>query len=193
MTQPFRLRPMTTADLDTVLLWRNRPEVRANMYNRHEISPEEHRRFFSHGLDDATRRYLICIDRLGTPLGLANFTGIDVVNGTAVLGSYVGDPLKAGGVGAWLEYLALEAAFEDLPLEKVSCEVLGWNHRTVGFHQKFGFVVEGVFRVQIVRDEARHDVFRLGILRSEWEARRPEVQRLLGMRDVANQHGSRHE
>jgi UDP-4-amino-4,6-dideoxy-N-acetyl-beta-L-altrosamine N-acetyltransferase len=171
---------MTLADLEAVRAWRNLPDVRASMFTRHEISQEEHAAFFARALRDPTKRYLICSDAAGGDFGLASFVSIDANHGTAEWGFYRND--RPGvQAGSWLGVLALDAAFDDLGLVKVSADVLDWNDRSLTFHERLGFLHEGTFRAHHLRDGVRHDVHRLAVLRDDWvHHRRHVVARLTG-------------
>jgi UDP-4-amino-4,6-dideoxy-N-acetyl-beta-L-altrosamine N-acetyltransferase len=167
---------MTADDLELVRRWRNRPEVRAHMFTRHEIGAEEHRAFFARALVDPTARYLVGVDAAGAPLGVVGFTGIHRDHRTADWGFYVGDTAPRG-TGTALCRSGLDHAFDDLGLEKVSGEVLDGNVRSLRLHLLLGFVVEGTFRSHHLRDGRRHDVVRLAIDAEAWRVRRPDIER----------------
>ena len=175
MNQPYRLRPLAHSDLDLVLTWRNLPEVRNNMFTRHEITVEEHRAHFARALVDPTKAYFLCESSDGDPVGVVNFVDIDTIHGTATWAFYSGD-LQRRGVGSWMELLALDHAFGELGLMKLCGEVLEWNDAVVRFHLRFGFRIEGVFKDQHVRDGERFDVVRIAIFREEWARRRPAMR-----------------
>ena len=80
----------------------------------------------------------------------------------------------------------LDHAFGAAALEKLNCEVLEINPAVIKMHQKFGFVIEGVRRENIIRDGKRVSVVLLGITKSEWHTQRPKVlaavERIAGRR-----------
>jgi RimJ/RimL family protein N-acetyltransferase len=65
------LRPPGEADKRRLHGWRNAPELARWMYSDHEISPEEHERWYAEALSDRSRRYWI-VEVDGTPAGLVN-------------------------------------------------------------------------------------------------------------------------
>jgi RimJ/RimL family protein N-acetyltransferase len=75
-----------------------------------------------------------------------------------------------------MAYEALELAFGELGLHKLSCEVLSTNPTVVNLHKKVGFKEEGVFRDQHFDGSRRIDVVRLGMLASEWESSRDRLR-----------------
>jgi UDP-4-amino-4,6-dideoxy-N-acetyl-beta-L-altrosamine N-acetyltransferase len=173
----YRLRPLSAGDLDLVLVWRNDPRVRENMYTNHVISPEEHRRWFDKASRDESKRLLMCEDETAVPVGVVTFSDIDPVHRRATWAFYSGDTTRRG-VGSKMERLALDYAFSSLELEKLNCEVLSFNMPVVEFHRKHGFRVEGIFRNQFRRDGVTHDVYRLAHFRKDWiEYVRPAIIR----------------
>ena len=78
MTAPLvTLRRLRPDDRDRLLAWRNAPEVAAYMYSDHEITAEEHARWFAGIAGDptpfivATLAYLFCGVAFGTLVGVA--------------------------------------------------------------------------------------------------------------------------
>lgn len=168
------LRPVGDDDLQLMLLWRNAPAIRDNMYTRHEISEEEHLRWWSRTKSSEAHRYLM-YEWDSEPLGVVGFNNIDNTNQNASWAFYAAPEAKKG-TGSRMEFLALDYVFNELKLNKLYCEVLDFNTSVIRLHQKFGFTVEGIFRQQHRRDEAFCDIYRLGILATEWEAIRPSLQ-----------------
>ncbi|MGP1275434.1 MAG: UDP-4-amino-4,6-dideoxy-N-acetyl-beta-L-altrosamine N-acetyltransferase [Caulobacterales bacterium] len=131
------LRPMTDGDLAQVLAWRNAPAVRANMYTTHEISPDEHERWWSVTRGDASRRYFLFEDAAGA-FGVVGFTRIGETEGEAEWAFYASGDAPPG-TGSRMEWLALEYAFSTLQLDTLRCEVLEQNARVIALHERFGF------------------------------------------------------
>lgn len=173
------LRPLEPSDEDRLYRWRNSPEVAAFMYTDHQITPEEHARWFAGLKGDPRRDYrIIMVD--GVPSGPANFSDIDRVQGRAAWAYYLADPAVRGkGVGGYVEFLMIERAFKELHLRKLWCEVLVTNEAVWKLHQKFGFKQEALFRAHVVKAGQPVDVMGLGLLAEEWPQVRPAmVERL---------------
>lgn len=168
------LRPIRDDELELMLSWRNAPSVRANMYTQHEISIEEHRAWWGKTLQRDDQRYFM-YENAGTPLGVVGFNAIDIVNQRSFWAFYAA-PDAPRGTGTFMEFLVLDHAFDVLKLHKLSCEVLAFNAPVIKLHQKFGFTVEGIFRAHHKLDEQFIDIYRLGMLASEWSSKRPELQ-----------------
>lgn len=188
----FELRRMTETDLPQVLEWRNRLDVRSNMYTSHVISPEEHRKWFASASADASKVLLMCVDSDHVPVGVVTFSEISTSSRTAVWAFYSGDTSRRG-IGSVMEQLALDYAFGELGLEKLCCEVLSFNMPVVEFHRKHGFRLEGVLRSHYERDGKRHDVYRLAIFRRAWlEQVRPVMEAARGGRGGRFKTGMSH-
>lgn len=169
------LRPLAEKDLPLIRAWRNAPEVRRNMYSKHEITEAEHRAWFARLKDDIHSRWFIHEDAKSQPDGVVYFTQLQPANGSAFWGFYAGDN-AVRGIGTHMEFEALEKAFSDFGLHKLNCEVLVSNRPVVNLHNKFGFKEEGLFRDFHFDGESYIDVVRLGILAKEWSAKREEIQ-----------------
>ncbi|WAB92587.1 UDP-4-amino-4,6-dideoxy-N-acetyl-beta-L-altrosamine N-acetyltransferase [Pseudomonas citronellolis] len=172
-----KLRKITDNELELMLSWRNAPNVRANMYTRHEISLEEHRRWWDRIRLDPQHQYLMFEDA-DTPLGIVAFVNIDKLNGNSSWAFYA-SPEAPKGTGSKMEFLALEYAFEELSLHKLHCEVLDFNTAVIRLHKKFGFTVEGILRQHHYIDSRFADVYRLGLLSDEWNTHRILMQKRL--------------
>jgi UDP-4-amino-4,6-dideoxy-N-acetyl-beta-L-altrosamine N-acetyltransferase len=163
------LRPLAEKDLPLIRAWRNAPEVRGNMYSKHEITKAEHQAWFTRLRDDAQSRWFIHEDAVGQPDGVVYFTQLQPDQGNAFLGFYANTPAKPG-VGMHIAFDSLEIAFNELNLHKLNCEVLMTNWRVINLYKKLGFKEEGIFRDCHFNGENYVDVTRLGILASEWMA-----------------------
>jgi UDP-4-amino-4,6-dideoxy-N-acetyl-beta-L-altrosamine N-acetyltransferase len=164
------LRGIAEREIDLMRSWRNEPSVRANMYTRHEISPEEHASWWDAMAGRPDCKYFM-YEFSGVPCGIAAFTGIDVKNNHSAWAFYTA-PGASRGSGSRMEFLMLEHAFGELHLHKLYCEVLAFNTAVIKLHQKFGFRIEGVFRGQHQLGNGYVDIVRLGIFADEWKAGR---------------------
>ena len=173
------LRPLRPDDKARLLAWRNSPDVAAYMYTDHQISAEEHERWFAGIEGDARRAYWI-IEMDAAPVGLANLYDIDRRNGRCAWAYYLAEPAVRGkGIGGYVEYLVLDEVFGDLGLRKLWCEVLASNTAVVRMHQKFGFQQEARLRRHVLKNGEMEDVIGLGLLAEEWAQARPRMRRTL--------------
>ncbi len=159
------VRPMVHADLARVLAWRNHLEVRRFMYTQHEITLNEHQRWFEGALQDP-RKHLLIFEFSGKPLGFVNFSEL-ACSGVADWGFYAA-PEAPKGSGRLLGHAALDHAFTQLKLHKVCGQALAHNERSIRFHQTLGFQQEGTLRDQHFDGEQYRHVFCFGLLSNEW-------------------------
>jgi UDP-4-amino-4,6-dideoxy-N-acetyl-beta-L-altrosamine N-acetyltransferase len=156
---------MTEADLPVVLSWRNHPEIRRFMYTQHEISQEEHLRWFAEASGAADRRLFIFeVDE--SPLG---FVSLSVARDrqSAKWGFYVA-PGAPKGSGRSLGQAAVYHAFSTLRLHKLCGEALSHNERSIRLHRHLGFKEEGILREQHFDGDAYRDIICFGLLSREW-------------------------
>ena len=168
------LRPIRDDELETMLAWRNAPSIRLNMYTQHEISIEEHMSWWKKVKQRKDQQYFM-YEMTGLAMGIVGFNDIDTNNQHSFWAFYA-SPEAPRGVGSNMEFLALEYAFNTLKLHKLSCEVLAFNENVIKLHKKFGFEVEGIFRKHHKLEDKFVDVYRLGMLASEWHEQRPSMQ-----------------
>jgi len=96
-------------------------------------------------------------------------TNINTLHKSADWAFYLNpDFLTKKGLGTLMEYYFLTYSFDNFDIEKLNCEVLEINPSVIKLHKKFGFMEEGVFRKNILKNDNRIDVYRLGILKEEW-------------------------
>lgn len=167
------LRAIKPEELELMLSWRNAPSVRVNMYTRHEISLSEHLAWWERTQTRADQQYFM-YEHQSTPFGIVYFNEIDGTNQNSSWGFYA-SPAALKGTGSRMEYLALEHAFSGIQLHKLCCEVFAFNTPVIRLHEKFGFKVEGILREQHKIDDTFVDIYRLGMLASEWATKRDQM------------------
>jgi UDP-4-amino-4,6-dideoxy-N-acetyl-beta-L-altrosamine N-acetyltransferase len=175
----IRMRDVQSEDKEMIRQWRNKPEVAEYMYTDHYITHEEHDRWFERISDDASCRYwiIVCDD---IDVGLVNLYDVDEKNQRCYWAFYVADPSARGkGVGSFVEHFVLSYVFEELGLNKLCCEVLGFNEPVVNMHKGFGFQQEGLFRDHIIKGGKPYDVVALAMLRGDWESNKPAIEERL--------------
>ena len=158
-----------------VLPWRNHPDVRRFMFTQHEISAQEHAAFFAQALRDPTRAYYLGMDDEAA-VGLVSLINLDANHKTAEWGFYV-RPGAPVGTGRRMLMLALDRAFGDDGLVKLSGEAFAFNQASIRLHLRLGFAIEGILRSHRVCAGQRCDVVRMGIPASHWT---PEHRSWLG-------------
>ncbi|MER7891502.1 GNAT family N-acetyltransferase [Micromonospora sp. NPDC094482] len=147
------LREATGDDVNLMLSWRNQETNRQVSKTSHEITAEEHARWWSAVRADPSRRVLMYLHD-GVPCGVVTF--FDLRWGEPPTGSW-GFYLDADGLAArgetlpaWLAVMraAVDHAFDDLGLDRLDGEVLGHNTVVRQMNRRFRFV-EGTPRTEV--------------------------------------------
>lgn len=160
-----QVRGMREEDLESVLRWRNHPDIRCRMYNSHEISPSEHLGWYARATRDP-RRHLLIVEQAGAPLGFVQFTETGI-EGVADWGFYA-VPGAPAGTGTKLGCAALDYAFRRLNFHKIRGEAITSNEPSKAFHRKLGFAEEGIRQTQPSDGTVSHDVLCFGLEATDW-------------------------
>ncbi len=162
------LRPMTAADLLSVLELRNHTEIRRYMLTQHEISIEEHTSWFNRASQNEGIELLVLeIDK--KCCGFVQFKQTNY-RGVVDWGFYVA-PDAPKGTGRKLGLAALTHAFKKENLHKICGQALHWNRPSIEFHKSLGFVQEGILRDQHFDGSVYHDLICFGMRKCEWVAK----------------------
>jgi UDP-4-amino-4,6-dideoxy-N-acetyl-beta-L-altrosamine N-acetyltransferase len=164
-TSNDRVRPMSEADLEFVLSWRNHPQVRRHMFTRHVIDLDEHRAWFMRSVADP-RRQLLIYERDGLPCGFVSL--IQGIHPNVADWGFYAAPDAPAGTGRGMGRAALDHAFGLLGLHKVCGQALETNQQSISFHLALGFHEEGRLREQHFDGQRYQAVICFGLLASEW-------------------------
>jgi UDP-4-amino-4,6-dideoxy-N-acetyl-beta-L-altrosamine N-acetyltransferase len=171
------LRPLTQADLERTLTWRNSERVRPMMFTDHIITAAEHQAWFERTRHDATVRHLV-FEYAKTPLGVlgvVNVTQIDVRNRLCSWGFYIGETGAPKGSGLALGYLGLEFIFSELAIRKLISQAFRLNTASVGYHRRLGFKEEGCWREHLLKNGKYEDIICFALFAREWEEIRADI------------------
>ncbi|WP_417282744.1 UDP-4-amino-4,6-dideoxy-N-acetyl-beta-L-altrosamine N-acetyltransferase [Comamonas sp.] len=157
---------MEQKDLKLVLQWRNHIDIRRFMLTQHEIGLEEHTKWFEKVSTDPTRKLMI-VEEGSEPLGFVQFSNVGV-DGVSDWGFYV-RPNAPKGSGRKLGTAALNHAFKVWKLHKVCGQAIAENLASIAFHQRLGFVQEGILREQSNISGKHSDLVCFGLLINEWK------------------------
>ncbi len=162
-----RLRPIAKSDLDMVLQWRNREDIRRAMYSDHVITREEHYTWFDRvTVERKTQHFIFEYDAV--PMGVINVVDIHPTANRCTWGFYVGVEESARGTGSAMGFVALEYMFEVLHFRKVIGEVLADNEASLKYHKRLGFVEEGRLVEHVLKGDRYVDVISFAIFDRDW-------------------------
>ena len=196
------LRRAERDDLDTVVEWMEDPDFQLFLYGDPARSPKQVRERIIHMLGRTASNmlpsgiYLIIDHPEYGPVGLAAFQGISWRNRSCSVDLYIGrKDLRSSMVAASSMYRALEYAFDELNLHRISAYIYSFNRPSWRLFERSGAVRELTLREQVARDGQLHDMYCYGLLRREFEALRAEAQKVRGLSladMVAELHKSAH-
>jgi UDP-4-amino-4,6-dideoxy-N-acetyl-beta-L-altrosamine N-acetyltransferase len=161
----IKIRKLSSDDVSLVFSWRNDPRIRKYMFNTDPIDPDVHVAWFEKTHQDPKRHLLLaCYNE--RPFGFVQFN-VSGCGSVADWGFYV-DPDGPKGQGRMLGRAALNYGFNTLSLHKICGQVLSENSRSLAFHEKIGFILEGILRSHRFHVNGYQDVHFFGILDDEW-------------------------
>ncbi len=126
--------------------------------------------------------YAICLMGEQRSIGTVFLRGVDKVNGSGVVGIFIGDRRYIGkGYGTDALNALVDFGFGELRLERIELEVFDYNLRAIRSYEKAGFQTDAVLRRARFHRGAHHDVHLMSILRDDWLAlARPRSWELSG-------------
>lgn len=160
-----KLSVLSDDDLEIVLQWRNHKDIRKWMVNTDVITLSDHLSWFERNKNRTDRLFYI-FEYQNQPQGYVSF--VLVPNSTAYEWGFYIKPDAEKGMGQLLGNVALNYAFEELGLDKVFGQVLAFNEKSISFHKKMGFLIEGILRRHFKDDRGEYDLYQFGLLREEW-------------------------
>jgi len=168
------LRPAEREDLPRFVVWLGDARTTQTLALRGPISLAMEEGWFERLLEVQGRdtwHFVICRTDDGRPIGAIGLHDVDPVNGSAMLGIFIGDPADTGqGYGSDALRAIVSFGFAELRLERIWLDVYAYNDRARRVYDRVGFVHEGTLRHALYRSGAFQDVHRMSILREEWAA-----------------------
>lgn len=171
MKHPVSIRPITEADTENIVKWRNAPSVVEHFIYRTPLTAEAHLNWYENRVKTGEVAQFVITDlETGEDVGSVYLRDIDLQNKKCEYGIFIGEESCRGkGVGSAAARLALDYAFCTLGLNRVFLRVFADNPRAIKSYENAGFRREGTFRDDVIIDGTAYDMVFMGILRKEWE------------------------
>lgn len=159
--EKIALRKMTEEDTDLIVGWRNKEFVRERFLYRKPFTRQGHENWIETQIKTGkVVQFMICLKESGREVGSVYFRDIDLEQGKAEYGIFIGEEDALGkGIGTEAAKLALSYAFDELRLHKVMLRLIADNERARRSYEKAGFVQEAY-----LKDEVRIDGTYLDII-----------------------------
>ncbi len=169
------IRRADRSDLDIVVEWMEDPDFQRFLYGDPARSPKQVREQIVGMLGRTGNQampqgiYLI-IDSDQGPLGLLSLQAISWRNRACSIDVYIGrKDMRNATVGAIAFFRAMEYAFDELNLHRVSAYIYSFNSPSWRLMELSGAVREMTLKDHVMRDGKLYDMHCYGFLRSEYE------------------------
>lgn len=160
------LRPISEADTENILRWRNSDLVRSNFIYQPLLTEEGHRKWLKTKVDTGEVVQFIMLEKQSAcQIGSVYLRDIDMVTKKAEYGIFIGEEQAHGkGYGTEAAQLMLKYAFDVLKLHKVSLRVLQGNEGAIHSYEKAGFVREGYMIDEVFVGGEYRDVIFMAVI-----------------------------
>lgn len=164
-----RLRPISDADTELIVHWRNLPSVKQYFIFREPFTSEMHRNWLKNKVETGlVVQYIIEDMQDGKSVGSVYFRDIDNNNRSAEYGIFIGETSARGrGLGSETAKLFTDFGFDFLGLHRISLRLISGNAAAQRSYEKAGFVHEGTFRDMVKLDGEFRDIVFMARLKEE--------------------------
>lgn len=158
------LRPITYADTDKIVSWRNSDAVRKNFIYQGLFTQESHENWLRTMVETGhVVQFMICDSVSGRALGSVFIRDIDRKHNKAEYGIFIGEADARGrGVGTAAAKLMLRYCFEEEGLHRVFLRVFAFNAQAIRSYEKAGFVREALLKDDVCIDGEYRDIVLMG-------------------------------
>jgi len=163
------LRPMSMADLPQLMRWGNDPLFRWFQWGMQPGRFEEPdaRKWIEFMTRDGESGAWV-IEQDAAPIGFANFRDLTPKGKSCQIGIGIGEPARWGKhLGREALQLAVAYLQHDLGLHRIGLSVVSHNDRAIWMYKSVGFVVEGIERDGIARDDRFLDDVKMALVRGK--------------------------
>ncbi|NFG60635.1 UDP-4-amino-4,6-dideoxy-N-acetyl-beta-L-altrosamine N-acetyltransferase [Clostridium sp. CMCC3677] len=165
----LKLRRVNESDLKNIMKWRMLPEVTKYMYTDPVLDLEKQKLWFNKIQKSANELYWIIVFD-NTDIGLLSINEIDYINKRCAWAYYIADTSFRGkGIATNLECNIYNYVFNTLKLNKLCCEVFESNKKVIAIHEKFGSIIEGIFKEHIFKNEEFYNIVCMSIIKEKWD------------------------
>ena len=175
---PITLKKLEQSDSKTLFEWRSHPIVWKNFTDKKPPTEGNHLKWIAENIENETKVvYIAKTDR--TPVGVVKFYDFCTKKKTASWSFYLDPSLKGRGIGALIEFRALDEYFYALSQKTLRCVVFSENHTVINLHKRFGFVSDNYGKLVHIPLDKSVEVVHLKLTSQRWMSARPEVKERL--------------
>ena len=133
------LKRLEPNDIELVREWRNTAAIAEQMEFKEIISAEQQKKWFNK-INNSKSAFYFMIFYLDQPIGLIHLNEIDLEDGTAFAGLFIGNQKYIGtGLALSASLQLIEFAFNQLGLTKIFAKVKNVNKSAIEYNQLLGF------------------------------------------------------
>ncbi|RJQ13771.1 N-acetyltransferase [Candidatus Parcubacteria bacterium] len=165
------LRPLSKADIPTLLRWINDPEVNQYVATYWPVMEQREEKWLeSLAKEDNDSHVVFGIEtHEGVFIGTMGFNFIQWKDRVAVTGALIGEKEYWGkGYGTDAKMILLEYAFNTLNMHKVCSAAIAFNERSIRYSLRCGYKIEGRLRKHHFRKGRYFDQVMLAIFKQDW-------------------------
>lgn len=165
------LRPISDADTENIIRWRNSSHVRNNFIYQTLFTPEIHREWLKTKVAAGlVKQFIIHLQAENKDIGSVYLRDIDETHRRAEFGIFIGEEEQMGrGIGSECIRLIVEYGFKSLHLHKIFLRVLADNEGARKSYEKAGFMQEAYLKDEVcIRGEYK-DLILMRILNTQEE------------------------
>ena len=164
-----RLRPITEADTDNIVRWRNNPEVLQFFIFREPFTRQMHENWLKTRVATGqVIQYIIEEKGSGRSVGSVYFRDVDQKNESAEYGIFIGeDDARGKGFGSETAKLFTDFGMDVLGIHRISLRLIGSNKAARRSYERAGFDMEGVFADMVKLDGQFTDIVFMAKLKEE--------------------------
>ena len=127
---------MNLEEKKLVLSWRNHRNIKKWMYDKKDISLQNHLKFINTLKDNNSKKYML-VKNDDLYVGVIDFIDIDFIKKECEFGLYANPNLK--GLGSSLMQVIVYYAFNILKINLLKAEVFINNLKAINLYQRYGF------------------------------------------------------
>ena len=154
------LRPISAADTELMVGWRNQPQIMAISINRRPFDENGHRKWLATMVETGKAVQFIIVEKAtARPIGSCYLRDIDQRQKAAQFGLFIAEADAQGqGFGTECSRLLMEHAFETLLLNRLYLYVLAKNTAAIRLYEKLGFCRAASQEIDTLPEGATEDV-----------------------------------
>lgn len=162
--QDVSISPLMPGMYPQVAAWLRNPVIKYSFFQLFPESDRELQEYFEH----PSRSYF-SIQYNNELVGVIGADNIDTGSKKLEMKKFIGNTgLQGKGIGKLATFLFLYFSFCILKVDKIYLHSGDTNIRNINLNSKFGFELEGLFFDDVCIKNEKHDIVRMGLLRSRW-------------------------